>query len=426
MSIIQRPRLGASFFAWTAAVHCMVGVPKAHATDRFYPDQTVRSSDGRVRVETKSPDNAKAVGGRLVPFAKDFTYVLYDEQSGRAVWTRKQPKNEGSPVSIYVSDDRWVVVRDATDSLLILEPQKGEKVLSVDLLKRFPERERRRYVHWTTAGLQWSGLSYWRFFTLQGRLHFVVRTWWGRRVIVDLNAAKVVPVRHPMREELDEIETAFVLETLEAVAKMAPPTGDQCAEDVPDEVYTAAYISGRRGIKAASLFLGKLETWEVRWSTTFGGWGCDVRGGEINPFEYADFRLRQIAQLSLRRLGEKPECYAATRFRFHEEGPNLGEIVNVRSPFSERGSKTDGVKTDMRPLAVLREIGAPDYVGYRSHITQRRGASSRSVWEYDIDGDAPYTLQIEWDPDKAVVLSVKKIEPPLWQEGETRDEDLVW
>ena len=65
----------------------------------------------------------------------------------------------------------------------------------------------------------------------------------------------------------------------------------------------------------------------------------------------------------------------------------------------------------MKPIELLAAIGAPDFVNF-----------GHEAWEYDMDASPPYTLRVHWR-DKKVVDRVERIEPPLWQQGETRYAD---
>ena len=94
------------------------------ATDRFFSDEEGKSASGRYVVTAKSPDNQEKAERKA--FQASFVYTCTDTQSGKTLWTRKQPMgepvqlgnnpsrtrsfpDEGSPVSIYVSDSGHTV-----------------------------------------------------------------------------------------------------------------------------------------------------------------------------------------------------------------------------------------------------------------------------------------------------------------------------
>ena len=65
----------------------------------------------------------------------------------------------------------------------------------------------------------------------------------------------------------------------------------------------------------------------------------------------------------------------------------------------------------MKAEQVLTLIGSPDFV-------------SRETWDYDIDNADPYTLVVSWDGQQ--VKEITRKSPPVWQDGETRDETIVY
>ncbi len=87
--------------------------------------------------------------------------------------------------------------------------ERGERLLSLDLASALPGF--RRYAHWTTAGMSWSQnrLAY---FTA-GQRHFVVRAWWGERLVVALDRlCQVDP--SALADELRHTESRIVLAEL--------------------------------------------------------------------------------------------------------------------------------------------------------------------------------------------------------------------
>lgn len=64
----------------------------------------------------------------------------------------------------------------------------------------------------------------------------------------------------------------------------------------------------------------------------------------------------------------------------------------------------------MTAEVILKLLGAPDSV-------------LRDNWEYDIDGDKPFTLTIQWEGQQ--VERIRRI-PAKWIEGTARDEALAF
>ena len=115
----------------------VLALPSAQATNRYFSDIKTESPNGRYHLEAKSPDNKD--GPWKKPFQANFLYRLTNRQTGRELWTRRQPMKEdrfsfpaeGPPVAVHVSNDGWVVIRTAdvwgTDiELVALSPQGRE------------------------------------------------------------------------------------------------------------------------------------------------------------------------------------------------------------------------------------------------------------------------------------------------------------
>ena len=57
------------------------------------------------------------------------------------------------------------------------------------------------------------------FATHEGKAYFVVRTWWGHRIILDLESARSIPDAGTLAKRLEEADRVYVRTTLEAAAK---------------------------------------------------------------------------------------------------------------------------------------------------------------------------------------------------------------
>jgi hypothetical protein len=166
-------------------------------------------------------------------------------------------------------------------------------------------------------------------------------------------------------------------------------------------------MAGRRRLEEAAPLLRKLE-WASHVGRTSSSLALDLREGEIHPFSYGDYSLRQAAQLSLRRLGERPAGCPATFFRYHSPGGAGRKFVpEERAEPRARGASRIGEQ--MTPLEVLEILGPPDAVD-----------PSPGAWEYDLSGGKePYTLRLVWDEQR--VSSIERITPPRWAAGDRRD-----
>lgn len=387
----------------------------ASATDRYFSDVTAKSPNGKFRLEAKSPDNED--GQRA--FASNFEYTLFEDSTGKVLWTRKQPMmkdakwptpdGEGSPSGVWVDDDGRAVVFTGYQELFVLEPAAGQKVFQGKILEQFPEGDRKKFVSNTTAGPRWAGNSLWYFLVVAGEAgathrYFVVRPWWGDRVFLDLGAPKFVQdsdESEALRAAADRHDRDYVKETL-ADVKDLPECGAPGGCGRRHEVDLAAWLAGVLDVREA---IGPLRTLES---------DTNVDSSTMVPdgFSYRTFGTRQTVQLALRRLGQAPEGSGSIVIRF-EEDPAAGKPGNppVEVAAKARAGKAGDVKEGMAAKDVVALIGNPDCV------------SERGSFGWDIDGEKPFTLAIAFKDGN--VHAMRKIDPPTWKVGLARDELLI-
>jgi len=130
----------------------------------------------------------------------------------------------------------------------------------------------------------------------------------------------------------------------------------------------------------------------------------DLPPGSIDPFFIQQFTLRQISQLSLRRLGEAPNPLAIFEFPKHQADDNLRP-----EPRKNREKQVASVKSGMSAIEVLKILGSPDFISYPE-------------WSYDLDGDDPKSVTISWDSYHVKAVNITK---PLWNDGMSRDRLVV-
>jgi hypothetical protein len=400
-----------TFHTLVAATVIAVAALPAVATDRYFPDKKVTSPGGKYRIEALSPHNV----GQPRPFASDFTYTLYDAASGAKVWERKQ--GEGSPMSIYVDDAGWVVAYVTPNELIVLEPAAGKRTLVFNIIEEFPEAEREKYVHWTTAGMMWTGGSHWYFSRAEGRPYFVIRTGWGRHVVVDLQTAKVL--REPARELLrafQGVEVASTLQTLKVAAQRSDEYVASCGgpglpEDLPapHNLMAAIKIAADERLTDAIPHLRALEN--THYIGSSGGWwdfDRKFKDGEIYPFNQSEYTIRKGAQYALRKLGEKPAEVPVTGFSYSGEGGGPVAIQKLPAP---RADRVGLVERGAKPEDILAAIGAPDHLNFQA-----------PAWEYDIDAPEPYTLRLTFAKDHRTIVAIERLSPPLWKTGERAEQ----
>jgi hypothetical protein len=408
----------------------LLSTAQAAATNRYYRDIVARSPNGVYEVQAKSPDN-KSGSGRMV-FQSNFVYTCTDKTTGKTLWTRKQPMgkpvsfsvggnppielpspDEASPVGIFVSDAGWTVIRTGWDELIAVA-RNGRETCHIALLSgALTKEEHKRFVHQTTAGPMWSGYSLWYFLTVGDRQLFTIRPWWGRRIAIDIEKGKLATEDKAISAAIAAYERAYVLKELAKGIQRRNEweTGDG-APRLGGPPLTVAYLAGRLDIREAIPLLRKLEDATYSGNWTSGGLSMlETFDGEVDPHSYETLTMRQVAQLSLRRLGETPKPFPVHRFdvRYKDYDRNHRYVPKALSV--ARHLNIDKVQKGMKAEQVLDVLGGPDFVGY-------------DTWEYDMDSVPPTSLVLKWDARK--VIGIEKKTPPLWKDGLSRDEALQY
>lgn len=157
------------------------------ATDRWYSDAETRSANGRFVATSRSPENRKSTPG---PFQTDFTFTLRDTIAKKVLWRFEQPSSEPGG-ALFVSDS-GDVARLGVYSSLWLFRRTGERIMLGNVLEIVGKPEVERYCDDTTAGVFWSQFSWDGFHrTATGKDYFYVRTYWGRRIVVDVARGRI-------------------------------------------------------------------------------------------------------------------------------------------------------------------------------------------------------------------------------------------
>jgi hypothetical protein len=196
---------------------------------------------------------------------------------------------------------------------------------------------------------------------------------------------------------------------LEAAAKNHDKWGerwDQC-----DSALMAIYMAGQMQMKECLPWLRAIEDSPSNPSCIAVA-GEPPNEGEVDVRCWEFFTVRQILQLSLRRLGEVPRPFPATQFQLYTKQRDRRSAITkpfVPALAKPRAQQADAVRIGMRPAEVLRLIGAPDFI--------------EGTWQYDMDEPKPYTLLIECGATG--VKSVERKSPALWQNGDCRDQQVM-
>ncbi len=382
-------------------------VATACGTDRFYSDRLASSPNGHFEFTAVSPDNAAE---KPTPFADDFVYTFRDVQADTVLWTRRQA--ESSPVALYVNDAAWSIVHTSADEILVHRPNSATVALRFLILHKFDVEDDRHVIH-TTAGPMWAFHSRWSFFQYEGNHLFVIRTWWDRRIVVDLDNARLLEEPTPdLILAMDADDRRIALANLDGAADryLACFEAHRQRWDEQREIELAVHLAGRLQIKDAIASLRELEgvstlQFEIDEYDT-----VEILGAKsLNPFAAEPLEFRQRVHVALRRIGEKPTELPCTVFRVTQEDGSW-TYIRAEQPPGFRAERTELVQPGMTPKDVLRAIGPPDYI-----------KKFEFAWEYDMDADEPFTFRVQFKGLRAVT-DVQTIRPPKWQHGDLRYE----
>lgn len=386
-----------------------------------YPNIEAVSDNGQFRVEI--------TGSPVDDFFRDqgnFVYRLYD--SNRLVWEWHGDKHhfDDYPHDAWVSNEGWVVVRTHEwfhGGLLVISPE-GKPVLRQmhrKLIESSPpgflDDEPYEYMGDSSAGPFWARSAFAFFVENEGRKYWCIRTWWGRRVIIDLAGAKVCPPDALPTEMLQGIECNHVLKVLSERMDRLENEGERILDEKEYHSYrllavpvkTASYQAGWLKEKKAVPYLRRLEHIHIIGPRGFMEWG------HLNILIF-----RQVAKLSLLRMGIEPQWIAhylfeqaAGFYKFPQDIPHHG---------------VSALKSGMTQKEVLQVLGAPDFIS--------------GDWDYDVFyQDKMMTTRIKWDkshlegiPYKERKLAADQNPPrisaimemePQWQKITRRDHWVV-
>lgn len=359
------------------------------------PELVARSPGGAFWLETRRGQGRGGAGYRLL--LREGAKELWTLELSRV--TRQQPS------ALFVSDFGWSVVH-ARGHLVVISP-KGESVLSHDVVGELVANLRSsRYVHfYSHGGPGWAGRSRAWFPVLDGCAHFCVRTWWGERILLDLERARRTS-DEPHHGALERDERAWALEALASVTRHARAL--ELRRRVPIELYatleellSAITLAGRAGLAEAEPLLRPFELLRA------------IDRGISPPFWWSSigfvdgYGFRAEAALALRRLGARPRGFAT--YAFHRGGdPGSELIAEIPECVGDLERRAREVAPRLPAEDVLRLFGSPDFVMHRE------------PWAWDLGVDATLRVRFNW---RGRVASCETVRPPDW----TRDErERTW
>lgn len=321
------------------------------------------------------------------------------------------------PTKVYQKDGLWKV--DYLSGSYIGVYYEGDQLpryrfgIEFDL----PREEYEKYVFETSAGPDWAPRAIHYFITIDGKPHFCARTWWGRRILINLTDLKHVSDA-PYEKVLRAEEDRWILKTLAGAVTNLPAGDDVQERREIERVLTAVYQAGRMQITKAVPLLRQLEKSEY-----IGGGGgimsnYGLHEGDIHPLQRSIYTIRQMVQRTLRGLGERPrEDLLATRLHYLAMKPNFkGKLaLDTGPPYrpkkytTSRHQRAVQLRQGMRPVEVLDILGPPDEL-----------VSRNNQWRYDIDAEMPYSLLVTWK-DYRIAAKIEKVQP-LWYRSDQFNE----
>lgn len=361
-------------------------------TTKFFPDIVAVSPDGEWKVTAVSPDNAprRDFFGGPSGWQSRFVYSAFKDRGATLAWTRKQSEQEPpeySPLEVVVSNNGWAAIHTAWDRMVFVDSEGRNRGRVDDLKDALPQADLERYGIDSTGGLVWTPKSLWYFLPGDRQQLFVVRTWWGRRIVISPESGETIA----QTDEIDRLATKFEKER--AMWLLGEFYGDFAAEKNVPSILLGVHLAGALRLKEAIPVLRELEQSEYASQEI------------LSPFTVRFLRARQNSRLALRRLGEATTLLPTYEFAT----PRQGEYLRPAPLTQPVETVFPRVKKGMTVEEVLQLVGSPDYV-------------LGDAWEFDTAGETPATLVIEWKADR--VWKTRKL-PAKWQDGWTRDRDMV-
>jgi hypothetical protein len=309
------------------------------------------------------------------------------------------------PVTFLVqnADGTWTLDGDYGSGcrLVMVDAQRRTR-LQLSIEEALPKTDFDKYVRGTPAGSKWWDYALDYFVTIQGRPHFCIRTWWGRRILVDLAEAKQVSDAK-VQETLVVAEAKTAMDRLRAGVPFVKAKSFWSSLEA-GQTLPAVHYAGWMKLRDAVPLLQELEESDYAGTWRAFPW-LDHKAGEIDASCHRVYGFRRLAQLALRRIGAKPAGYAATTIRTQDDAQ---EKRTAKERYPSRVANAPLVKKDMKPLEVLDKLGPPDYV--------ELWRNDAVAWRYDMDAVPAFSLLVIIDHYR--VESVEKWEPALWHANE--------
>lgn len=373
-------------------------------TQLQYPDLEASSRSGSYHCRAFfSQRRPGAVGA--------FEYVL--EQGGETLWRRiAAGEHEEPPLDLFVDDTGYVVamLHLFTYALkpLILALD-GNTVAILDLASLlFDLGIDEQHLYSCNAGLLWRGSFTYHLLTDKGERFLFLVTTTGLEVGVNLSSGKFLDDLSEFAEGLDARRRQDTVRILRREAsRLQLPAAPQRAGR--NELGVALATAGLLKIQEATPALRVFEE--------HGTLADELGSRQFGPFNLKRLRLRQDAQLALRRLGHQPALLPAYELTYQQSN----QVVELPACTS-RLEGVDRLEPGISLLEVVQLLGAPDFA--HSKFSEQLGRAL-SYWEYDLWDEEFYTLRVELNREEEAVAGLSIFRPPHWLEPDVRDQRIL-
>lgn len=359
-------------------------------TRRSYSDLSAVSDGGQYRFEARSPENGtipnrdgsipEVKPDYLQCFQSNFRFQLIDQGSEKVIWEKWELARH--PTGLCVSEDGWsVVFCDSTfqsyspDCKLTCTVKVEPESLRERVITSKNHKYNRpghgfvfsQYVQLTTAGAIWETASLRYFVECHGRPHFICRTGWGDRIVVDVENGLLVENDEVTSIICAETEKRFTRSYVEAVANEIRLIEEQnCLDE--EQLRPLERWPELHGVLATLLWLGCdhvakddlttiLFLSEIGVSSTLGG----LKG------KWTVFKMdyRTLIKLAFRMCGSKPCEMGSYCFgHYVHDGSSVRSkeflLIEMPNPVESRDSHLSFIEQDMTIKQVVEKIGAPD------------------------------------------------------------------
>jgi hypothetical protein len=380
-------------------------------------------------------------------FQSHFRYQLLETDTKQVLWERWQVEHEDSPHEVVASDEGWGVLRTHgfKPEVVAISPS-GQETLRVRIYgpEVSPNEETvsrphtfawlaQKLIH-STAGMYWTASSWPFFLRHNNTFYFIWRTWWGQRLIMDLDHGCVLEDGKGVDEALGIAIAQKEGATAAALVSRLMPKVDEInellanrrekAEDTED-AEEPAIISDLHRLKAAINLIGfhrvdrcipDLQAMEKLDCPAYSTSTTALR----NEYSLQVQHFRPIIQHSLRLMGAVPSGFATYNFCRDKK------LLSIPDLIQNRLERTTSLNKQMNAFQVLELLGSPDFI----HRTSRKVGKFYvwpERWDYDFLTPNDWeTLSLQWEEEgKKIWIADISRGPSTWMNTTDRESRLL-